>query len=53
LKEILRIAHRKFYFRPRYILKRLREIRDFHQMRSLWSVGCGVLRWYFPGRGTR
>ena len=53
LKEIIRIAHRKFYFRPRYILKRMREIRDFHQMRSLWSVGCGVLRWYFPGRGTR
>ena len=53
LKEILRLAHRKFYFRPSYILKRLREIRDFRQMRSLWSVGCGVLRWYFPRGGTR
>ena len=53
LKEILRRAHREFYFRPGYILKRLREIRGFHQMRSLWSAGCGVLRWYFPGGGNR
>ena len=53
LKEILRLAHRQFYFRPGYILKRLREIRGFRQMRSLWSAGCGVLRWYFPRGGTR
>jgi radical SAM superfamily enzyme YgiQ (UPF0313 family) len=53
LKEILRLAHRKFYFRPGYILKRLREIRGFRQLRPLWSVGCGVLRWYFPRGGSR
>jgi radical SAM superfamily enzyme YgiQ (UPF0313 family) len=47
LKEILRRAHKEFYFRPGYIFKRLWGIRDFRQMRSLWSVGCGVLRWYF------
>jgi radical SAM superfamily enzyme YgiQ (UPF0313 family) len=46
LKEILRRAHKEFYFRPGYIFKRLRGIRDFRQMRSLWGVGCGVLRWY-------
>ena len=53
LKEVLRLAHRKFYFRPGYILKRLREIRGFRQLRPLWSVGCGVLRWYFPRGGSR
>ena len=51
LKEILRRAHREFYFRPSYILKSLSGIRDFRQMRSLWSAGCGVLRWYLS-KGT-
>jgi radical SAM superfamily enzyme YgiQ (UPF0313 family) len=51
LKEILRRAHREFYFRPSYILKRLWGVRDFRQMRSLWGAGCGVLRWYLS-KGT-
>lgn len=53
LKEILRLAHKEFYFRPGYILKRLRGIRDLRQMRSLWGVGCGVLRWYFSKGASR
>jgi radical SAM superfamily enzyme YgiQ (UPF0313 family) len=53
LKEILRRAHKEFYFRPGYILKRLRRIRDFRQMRSLWGVGCGVLRWYLSKGASR
>ena len=51
LKEILRRAHREFYFRPSYIMKRLWGVRDFRQMRSLWDAGCGVLRWYLS-KGT-
>jgi radical SAM superfamily enzyme YgiQ (UPF0313 family) len=53
LKEILRRAHKEFYFRPGYILKMLGGIRDFRQMRSLWDVGCGVLRWYFSKEASR
>jgi anaerobic magnesium-protoporphyrin IX monomethyl ester cyclase len=53
LKEILRLAHKSFYFRTGYIFRRLRGIRGFHQMRSLWGVGCGLLRWYFSKGGAR
>ena len=53
LKEILRLAHKEFYFRPGYILKRLRGIRDLHQMRSLVGVGCGLLRWYLSKGASR
>jgi radical SAM superfamily enzyme YgiQ (UPF0313 family) len=53
LKEILRLAHKEFYFRPGYILKRLRGIRDLHQMRSLAGVGCGLLRWYLSKGASR
>jgi radical SAM superfamily enzyme YgiQ (UPF0313 family) len=53
LKEILRRAHREFYFRPSYILKRLWGVRNFRQMRALWGAGCGVLRWYLSKGGSR
>lgn len=52
-KEILRRAHKAFYFRAGYILKRLRRVENFQQMRSLWGVGCGLLRWYFSKGGAR
>jgi anaerobic magnesium-protoporphyrin IX monomethyl ester cyclase len=51
LKEILRRAHREFYFRPSYILKRLWGVRNFRQIRSLYEAGWGVLRWYLS-KGT-
>lgn len=51
LRKILRQAHRSFYFRPNYILKKVRGIRDFRQMQSLLGAGCGLLRWYFS-KGT-
>jgi len=47
LRSILRQAHKDFYFRSGYIFKRLRGLRDFRQIRPLWGVGCGLLRWYF------
>src|SRR4030042_3907942 len=53
LRKILRQAHKEFYFRPEYILKKLRGIRDFRQLRSLWGVGCGLLRWYFSKGAPR
>jgi radical SAM superfamily enzyme YgiQ (UPF0313 family) len=53
LREILRQAHRAFYFRAGYILQRLRRVENFQQVRSLWGVGCGLLRWYFSKGGAR
>lgn len=53
LREILHQAHKAFYFRAGYILKRLRMVENFEQMRSLWGVGCGLLRWYFSKGGAR
>jgi len=52
LKEILRRAHKEFYFRPAYALKRLRGVKGWQQIRSLWGVGCGLLRWYFSKGGA-
>jgi radical SAM superfamily enzyme YgiQ (UPF0313 family) len=51
LREILRLAHKKFYFRGGYVLNRLRRIKGIREVRSLWGVGCGLLRWYLS-KGT-
>ena len=53
LSKILRQAHRSFYFRPSYVLRKLRSIRGFKQMQSLWGVGCGLFRWYFSKGSSR
>ena len=53
LREILRQAHRRFYFRGEYILNRLRGVKSFREIRSLWGVGCGLLRWYFSKGDSR
>jgi anaerobic magnesium-protoporphyrin IX monomethyl ester cyclase len=53
LREILKKAHRRFYFRGGYILNRLRGIRSFQGIRSLGGVGWGLLRWYFSRGGAR
>ncbi len=53
LRKILRQAHRSFYFRPSYVLRKLRSIRGFKQMQSLWGIGCGLLRWYFSKGSSR
>ena len=47
LREILRQAHQRFYFRGGYILNRLRGVKSLREIRSLGGVGCGLLRWYF------
>lgn len=52
LKGILRLAHKEFYFRPAYALRKLTGVRNFRQMRSLWGVGCRLLRWYFSKGGA-
>lgn len=51
LRKILRQAHKSFYFRPSYVMRKLRSIRGFKQMKSLWGIGCGLFRWYFS-KGT-
>ena len=53
LREILKQAHRRFYFRGGYILNRLRGVKSFREIRSLWGVGCGLLRWYFSKGDSR
>jgi anaerobic magnesium-protoporphyrin IX monomethyl ester cyclase len=53
LQEILKEAHRRFYFRGGYILNRLRGIRSFQGIRSLGGVGWGLLRWYFSRGGAK
>jgi anaerobic magnesium-protoporphyrin IX monomethyl ester cyclase len=53
LKEILKQAHRRFYFRGGYILNRLRGVRSLQGIRSLGGVGFGLLRWYFSRGGSR
>jgi radical SAM superfamily enzyme YgiQ (UPF0313 family) len=53
LRKILRQAHRSFYFRPSYVLRKLRSIRGFKQMQSLWGIGCGLFRWYFSKGASR
>ncbi len=51
LQQILRAAHRAFYLRPGYILKRLKEVRTLGQWASLWRSGCGLMKWYFSRGG--
>jgi anaerobic magnesium-protoporphyrin IX monomethyl ester cyclase len=51
LREILRIAHRRFYFRPDYILKRIKNVRSLREARSLCGVGRGLLQWYWSKGG--
>jgi anaerobic magnesium-protoporphyrin IX monomethyl ester cyclase len=53
LREILRLAHKDFYFRPGYVVKRIWGIRSWRQMRSLWGAGYGLCRWYFSKGGAR
>jgi anaerobic magnesium-protoporphyrin IX monomethyl ester cyclase len=53
LREILRRAHRSFYLRPGYVWRRLREVREIGQMKTLWGIGCNLLRWYFNKGGSR
>ena len=51
LQEILRIAHRRFYFRPSYILKRIKNVRSLREVHSLCGVGRGLLQWYWSKGG--
>ncbi len=45
LKEILRIAHRRFYMRPKVILREILSLRDFASLRSKIAAGLRLLRW--------
>lgn len=43
LDEILALAHRKFYRRPRYLLERLLEIRSITDLRRKLGIGLKIL----------
>ena len=45
LREILRVAHRRFYFRPKIIFREILSIRNFSVLRSKISAALRLLRW--------
>jgi anaerobic magnesium-protoporphyrin IX monomethyl ester cyclase len=45
LKEIVKIAHRRFYLTPGYVARKLTEIRNFKQLISTAKLGLKVLKW--------
>lgn len=45
LKEIVKIAHRRFYLTPRYVTSKLMEVRNFKQLISMAKLGLKVLKW--------
>lgn len=48
LELLLRAAHLKFYFSPRYILRRLLGIRGPDELASLCRSALGLLRYFLP-----
>jgi radical SAM superfamily enzyme YgiQ (UPF0313 family) len=50
LKDILRAAHRSFYLRPGYILRRLKEVDGLADIRRLVRAGLVLMRWFATTR---
>jgi len=46
LKKIIKVAHRKFYCRIGYLVKRLKEIRSPRQFINQLATAANILRWY-------
>ena len=44
MERMQKIAYREYYFRPRMILKKLREIRSLKQLRAYLKAGLAVLK---------
>ena len=49
LEDSIRRANRRFYFRPRYLLKSLSQVRSFSDLRRLWIAGSQLLEFSFLG----
>jgi radical SAM superfamily enzyme YgiQ (UPF0313 family) len=49
LKKIIKVAHRKFYCRLGYLLRRLKEIRNTKEFISQLATAANILRWYLKG----
>ncbi len=45
LNEIMHRAHQSFYFRPRYMIKRLASLSNLKDLGRLWGAGLKVLSW--------
>lgn len=45
LQELISNAYRTFYFRPRYILSRIRRLKSLHEIRRTWSGLMSALRY--------
>jgi radical SAM superfamily enzyme YgiQ (UPF0313 family) len=44
LKQLMRLAYRKFYLRPGYILNKIKEIRGLDDLRFLFKEGIALLK---------
>jgi len=45
LNRIVKIAYRRFYLRPRYILRTLSSLKTLGGLRSIFTTGLRLLRW--------
>ena len=45
LRDILRVAHKKFYMRPKIILREMLSVRSLSTLRSKFSTALKLLRW--------
>lgn len=43
IKELHKLAVKKFYLRPSYIFKKLREIKNFTQLKNYFSAGMSII----------
>ena len=50
LKKIVKEAHRQFYFRFSYILKKLMEIKNLKQLFNIVNTFIDMIFWYFKGK---
>ena len=46
LQRIIKESHKRFYFRPSYILKRLFALRSVNQLEFLFKTGWDLIKWY-------
>ena len=43
IKELHKLAVKKFYLRPSYIFKKLKEIKNFTQLKNYFSAGMSII----------
>ncbi|MFH1744763.1 MAG: radical SAM protein, partial [bacterium] len=53
LQHYYELAHRKFYFRPKIILRRLGHIRSWAQLKQEIKGGIALMGFFFKGNGKK